>query len=1141
MNVTVTGTDSAGSGINGAAVISQLNAGLTAAGVSGITANIDASNFLSFTAASTTPFSVSVAAATGGAASAPFAAAATSTNSNLHDSAVQTYAAGAVSKVVNDGAAVNLTATAIQNSSVSALVSSFNSQLIKAGSSIRAVVAANGTDYQFQSANNFTVGGVASNASTTVQGGFGASNTSALQAGNFLTGGSQSFLFNVAKADGSTSAVTVTLNGGTNGITSGNVIASLNAAIAAKAITNSELGTITASLDANNKLVFTGGAANTAFTVTAAGPVSTVSGSVPIAVAGAGSAENTADHVADYSYNLSSAPQSILLKDGTGSTGEINLTISGNSDINSAIKQINTALDAANSTSTAVLSPDGTAISFQNATNTLSVGGTASTSIANPTFAAGGTAADLSQSGAFLKSNATQAFTFNIANSVTGASSAVQLTLNGGPGGLTGAAAIAQLNTLLQTASLTAGQSDLGNIVASIDNSNHLVFSNASGTNPAYTVNVAAPSAGTGVFSGSVTAENTANALRDVAFTASTAITSAIVDSSGTTVTLNLNNTTDTANIATAIGKINTQLANGGSTVRAVLAANGTSISYQSAGAFTVAGSASNATSAFAFSSNSAALDKTGDFLQGGSQDVTFNVVGANGSVDSVKLTLIGGTGLTGSAVVASLQSLINASKAAHPGLANIVVGQDAITHKLTFTSAGVTNSAFTVSVAAPTAGTGVFSLAATASNTNLHTYAQAYASGALSYVINDGSATKLSLTAAQNTDVKTAIASLNQQLTAAGSSVQAVLAANGSDISFQSANAFRVGGVASNPTTTQPASISGNSVAVQAGPFLQGGTQNFTFNVVDPNSKSSTSYTVSIQGGTSGLTSSAAVLAAINNAIAAAVAGTPASGGTPAVAAAPGLAGIQASIDSTTGAITFSGNAGQAFTVSAGVASAGTGLTSNGTAVSSDNSALYAIDQTFTSPTVATALRFTSGTTTADVTISAGATIDQQITQTNVQLAAAGINNISAVKSGDGLSISYQSSAAFSIGTPADSGVFNGSTPGGTTTNAAVVPNPSATGLGNASAAINSINAAIKALGLVQGTIGSGENKLQYAINLAQSQISNFSAAESQIRDTDVAAQAANLTKSQVLTQTSIAAMAQANSEPQSVLKLLQ
>ena len=92
-----------------------------------------------------------------------------------------------------------------------------------------------------------------------------------------------------------------------------------------------------------------------------------------------------------------------------------------------------------------------------------------------------------------------------------------------------------------------------------------------------------------------------------------------------------------------------------------------------------------------------------------------------------------------------------------------------------------------------------------------------------------------------------------------------------------------------------------------------------------------------------------------------------------------------------------------------------------------------------------------------------------------------------------------------------------------------------------NGTSAINAINTAIANLGLVQGSIGAGENKLQYATNLAQSQISSYSAAESQIRDADVAAQAANLTKAQVLVQTSVAALAQANSAPQSILKLLQ
>jgi flagellin len=93
---------------------------------------------------------------------------------------------------------------------------------------------------------------------------------------------------------------------------------------------------------------------------------------------------------------------------------------------------------------------------------------------------------------------------------------------------------------------------------------------------------------------------------------------------------------------------------------------------------------------------------------------------------------------------------------------------------------------------------------------------------------------------------------------------------------------------------------------------------------------------------------------------------------------------------------------------------------------------------------------------------------------------------------------------------------------------------------LAGANAAVSAVSAAVAALGTAQAAIGKGENQLNYALNLASSQITNFSAAESQIRDADVAQQAANLTKAQVLQQASIAAMAQANSAPQAVLSLL-
>jgi flagellin len=88
---------------------------------------------------------------------------------------------------------------------------------------------------------------------------------------------------------------------------------------------------------------------------------------------------------------------------------------------------------------------------------------------------------------------------------------------------------------------------------------------------------------------------------------------------------------------------------------------------------------------------------------------------------------------------------------------------------------------------------------------------------------------------------------------------------------------------------------------------------------------------------------------------------------------------------------------------------------------------------------------------------------------------------------------------------------------------------------------AIADLGTAVTTLGQTQGRVGTGENDLNYSISLAQSQITNDSAAESRIRDADVATEAANLTKSQVLEQSSVAALAQANAAPQALLKLLQ
>ena len=92
----------------------------------------------------------------------------------------------------------------------------------------------------------------------------------------------------------------------------------------------------------------------------------------------------------------------------------------------------------------------------------------------------------------------------------------------------------------------------------------------------------------------------------------------------------------------------------------------------------------------------------------------------------------------------------------------------------------------------------------------------------------------------------------------------------------------------------------------------------------------------------------------------------------------------------------------------------------------------------------------------------------------------------------------------------------------------------------GGASTAVSSVATAVTTIGNVVGNVGSLQNRLQYAISLAQNQSVNTRAAESRIRDANTAEESANLTRYNILTQSGIAALAQANQQSSSVLSLL-
>ena len=92
----------------------------------------------------------------------------------------------------------------------------------------------------------------------------------------------------------------------------------------------------------------------------------------------------------------------------------------------------------------------------------------------------------------------------------------------------------------------------------------------------------------------------------------------------------------------------------------------------------------------------------------------------------------------------------------------------------------------------------------------------------------------------------------------------------------------------------------------------------------------------------------------------------------------------------------------------------------------------------------------------------------------------------------------------------------------------------------GATTTAITNIDAAINTVSGLRGTLGAVQNRLGSTINNLSITVENLSAAESRIRDVDIAYETAQLTRNQILQQASIAVLGQANSLPQSALRLL-
>ena len=90
------------------------------------------------------------------------------------------------------------------------------------------------------------------------------------------------------------------------------------------------------------------------------------------------------------------------------------------------------------------------------------------------------------------------------------------------------------------------------------------------------------------------------------------------------------------------------------------------------------------------------------------------------------------------------------------------------------------------------------------------------------------------------------------------------------------------------------------------------------------------------------------------------------------------------------------------------------------------------------------------------------------------------------------------------------------------------------------AQTAIAKIDAAIEATSTARSNLGATQNRLESAVRNLSVAAENLQAAESRIRDTDMAQEMVAFTKNQILQQAGTSMLAQANQAPQSVLALL-
>lgn len=246
----------------------------------------------------------------------------------------------------------------------------------------------------------------------------------------------------------------------------------------------------------------------------------------------------------------------------------------------------------------------------------------------------------------------------------------------------------------------------------------------------------------------------------------------------------------------------------------------------------------------------------------------------------------------------------------------------------------------------------------------------------------------------------------------------------------------------------------------------------------------------------------------------------------------------LRAEIDRTVATVKFQGNAllngsfGATINSSSTALGAGTGVYAahlNGAGTGAYTLSSGANVVTLTNGSVSQTLGVTSGAKQTLNFGSLGVSID-----TDVNVGAATIAGNITVGAGAGTFL-VSSSGQYAGN---DSITINGANLDLRATALTVTTDPDT--LANAQSALSQIDAAITTVNSAIGTIGSLESRIETATENVRVTAQNFSAAQSTIRDLDMAEEMTNFTKNQILVQAGTAMLAQANSNGQSVLTLL-